>query len=120
MSQENSVVSSASLKLGGRVCLVGGLVLLVVWLSGLDAIVLALADNDEASEVEVVIKREALKLTDPRTYNASMHLEAVKTVDLTAPVDGYVRAVAAKAGQKIKAQREAGRLDDTRAALVLK
>jgi multidrug efflux system membrane fusion protein len=91
-----------------------------IWLSGLDAIVLALADNDEASELEVVIKREALKLTDPRTYNASMHLDAVKTVDLTAPVDGFVRAVSAKPGQKIKAQSEAVRLDETRAALILK
>jgi multidrug efflux pump subunit AcrA (membrane-fusion protein) len=120
MSQENSVMSSASLKLGGRVCLVGGLVMFGIWLSGLDAIVLALPDNDEASELEVVIKREALKLTDPRTYNASMHLDAVKTVDLTAPVDGYVRAVTAKPGQKIKAQSEAVRLDDTRAALIQK
>jgi multidrug efflux system membrane fusion protein len=49
-----------------------------------------------------------------------MHLDAVKTVDLTAPVDGYVRGVSAKAGQKIKAQSEAVRLDDSRAALVLK
>jgi multidrug efflux pump subunit AcrA (membrane-fusion protein) len=120
MSQENREMSSASLKLGGRVCLFGGLALLVVWLTGLDAIVAALADSDETSEVEVVIKREALKLTDPRTYSASMHLDAVKTVDLTAPVDGYVRSVTARPGQKIKAQSEAVRLDDSRAALVLK
>src|SRR5258708_1420045 len=120
MSQENSVMSSASLKLGGRVFLFGGLVVFGTWLSGWGAIVAAPADSDEASELEVVIKREALKLTDPRTYNASMHLDAVKTVDLTAPADGYIRAVTAKPGQKIKAQSEAVRLDDPRAALVLK
>jgi multidrug efflux system membrane fusion protein len=120
MSLENGVMSSASGKLAGRVCFFGGLLLLGVGLSGWDAIVLALADNDEPGELEVVIKREALKLTDPRTYSAAMHLEAVKTVDLTAPVDGYIRSVAAKSGQKIKAQSEAVRLDDTRAALVLK
>ena len=49
-----------------------------------------------------------------------MHLDAVRTVELTAPVDGYVRAVTAKPGQKLKAQGEALRLDDTRAALLLK
>jgi RND family efflux transporter MFP subunit len=120
MSQENSLMSGASLKLGVKVSLFGGLGVFAIWLSGWDAIVAAPADSDEASELEVVIKREALKLTDPRTYNASMHLDAVKTVDLTAPVDGYVRAVTAKPGQKIKAQSEAVRLDDTRAALILK
>lgn len=78
--------------------------------------------DDEAAkgELEVVIKREALKLTDPRTYKASLHLEAVRTIDLTAPVDGWVRTVSAKAGQKAKGQGEAVRLDDTRALLVLK
>ena len=120
MSQENGVMSNASRKLAGRVCLFGGVVLLGVWLCGWDALVAALADGDEPAELEVVIKREALKLTDPRTYSASMHLDAAKTVDLTAPSDGYIRTVSAKPGQKIKAQSEAVRLDDTRAALVLK
>src|SRR5262249_27745864 len=114
------VMSNASRKLAGRVCLFGGVVLVAAWLSGWDALVAALADGDETAELEVVIKREALKLTDPRTYSASMHLDAAKTVDLTAPSDGYVRTVSAKPGQKIKAQSEAVRLDDTRAALVLK
>jgi multidrug efflux pump subunit AcrA (membrane-fusion protein) len=49
-----------------------------------------------------------------------MHLEATKAVELTAPVDGYVRTVSAKSGQKLKAQGEAVRLDDARAALVLR
>lgn len=71
-------------------------------------------------ELEVVIKREALKLTDPRTYKASLHLEAVRTIDLTAPADGWLRTVSAKAGHKIKEQGEALRLDDSRALLVLK
>lgn len=84
----------------------------------------AFEGDDEArrdgTDLEVVIKREALKLTDPRTYRASLHLDATRTVELTSPVDGYVRGVTAKPGQKIKAQGEAVRLDDTRAALVLK
>ena len=77
-------------------------------------------DGKKEGELEVKIKREALKLTDPRTYKASMHLDAVRTVDLTAPVDGNVRTVTAKPGQKFKAQGETVRLDDARALLVLK
>jgi multidrug efflux system membrane fusion protein len=74
----------------------------------------------DAPELEVVLKREALKLTDPRTYRVSMHLDAVRTLDLTAPMDGYIRSIAAKPGQRIKAQSEVLRLDDTKAALLLK
>jgi len=78
------------------------------------------ASKADPAEMEVVLKREALKLTDPRTYRVSMHLDAVRTVELTAPVDGYVRTVSAKSGQKLKAQGELLRLDDTKAALLLK
>ncbi len=92
-------------------------------LAGLPAIGAALQEDEDkkdTAEQEVVIKREVLKLTDPRTYKASMHLEAVRTLDLTAPVDGYVRTISVKPGQKLKAQGEALRLDDARAALVVK
>lgn len=92
-------------------------------LLGLPAVVAAYQESDEVSspaEQEVIIKREVLKLTDPRTYKASMHLDAVRTVELTAPVDAYVRGVSAKPGQKLKVQGEAVRLDDGRAAHVLK
>jgi multidrug efflux system membrane fusion protein len=101
-----------------------GRLLFGVGLLALPAMVWAVQNEDDASkkegELEVVIKREALKLTDPRSYRVSMHLDAVRTVELTAPVDGYVRAVSAKPGQKLKVQGEVLRLDDARAALVLK
>ncbi|HLJ12085.1 MAG TPA: hypothetical protein VKU82_12900, partial [Planctomycetaceae bacterium] len=100
-----------------------GILFLGFLLLGLPAVVVAFQDDGEkkdAAELEVVIKREALKLTDPRTYKVSMHLEAVRSVDLTAPADGVVRAVTVKPGQKLKSQGEAARLDDSRAALVLK
>lgn len=84
------------------------------------AVVSAIQDEDSNAEVEVVIKREAIKLTDPRTYYVSMHVQAVKAVDFTAPADGIVRTVTARPGQKLKKEGEAIRLDDTRAALVLK
>ena len=103
----------------------GGKLLLGIGLLTLPAMVWALQNDDDPSrkdsgELEVVIKREALKLTDPHSYRVAMHLEAVRTVVLAAPADGYVRAVTAKPGQKLKAQGEALRLDDTRAALLLK
>jgi multidrug efflux system membrane fusion protein len=98
--------------------------LLAVGLFSLPAIVWAVQNEEDSSkkegELEVVIKREALKLTDPRSYRVSMHLDAVRSVELTAPVDGYVRAVSAKPGQKLKVQGEVLRLDDSRAALLLK
>ncbi|MFN0053368.1 MAG: efflux RND transporter periplasmic adaptor subunit [Planctomycetales bacterium] len=71
-------------------------------------------------EQEVVIKREALQLTDPRRYRASMHLQAARSVALIAPVDGFVRTVSAKPQQKVNPQNEVIRLDDQRANLVLK
>lgn len=83
-------------------------------------------DDDSASkksnsnEQEVVIKREALKLTDPKVYRVSMHLQAARTLALTAPVDGWIRSVAAKPQQKVVQQGEVIRLDDRRAELVLK
>lgn len=116
-------------KLARKSWLFGGLLPLGIllggfWLAGLPAIVAAFQEAEDPSkkegEQEVVIKREVLKLTDPRTYKVSLHLAAVRSVDLTAPTDGYIRNVAAKAGQRLKAQSEAVRLDDARAALVQK
>src|SRR6516164_2579416 len=82
-----------------------GRMLWAVGLVALPAMVFAVQNSEDDSsrkepgELEVVIKREALKLTDPRTYSVSMHLDAVRAVELTAPVDGYVRSVSAKPGQ---------------------
>jgi multidrug efflux system membrane fusion protein len=99
------------------------LLVLGTLLAGLPAMVVAFQEDEEKkdpSEQEVVIKREVLKLTDPRTYKTSMHLEAVRSLELTAPVDGHIRTVSVKPGQKLKLQGEAVRLDDARAALVVK
>lgn len=74
----------------------------------------------KAGEQEVVIKREALKLTDPKVYRASLHLQAARTLVLTAPADGVVRTVTAKPGMKLNQQAETIRLDDSRQSLVLK
>ena len=101
---------------------IGAALLLAGFFVGLPAIGAVFQDDDkkDSAEQEVVIKREVLKLTDPRSYKASMHLEAARTLDLTTPVDGYLRTVSARPGQKLKAQGEAARLDDARAVLVVK
>ena len=68
---------------------IGAALLLAGFFVGLPAIGAVFQDDDkkDSAEQEVVIKREVLKLTDPRSYKASMHLEAARTLDLTAPVD---------------------------------
>jgi RND family efflux transporter MFP subunit len=71
-------------------------------------------------EQEVVIKREALKLTDPGTYQVSLSLKPGRLLVLTAPVDGLVRTVSVKSPQKVNQQSEAFRLDDRRSELLLK
>lgn len=101
-------------RIPARILLLGAVLLAV------PAIVSALQDDESAAEVEVVIKREAIKLTDPRTYHVSMHLDAVKAIDFIAPADGKLRTVTAKPGQKMKSEGEAFRLDDTRVELILK
>src|SRR5262245_59484789 len=65
-----------------------------------------------SGETEVVIKREALKLTDPKVYRVSMHLQPARSLPLTAPIDGWVRTVSTKPQQKVVQQAEAVRLDD--------
>ena len=64
--------------------------------------------------------REALKLTDPKVYRASLHLQAARTLVLTAPADGVVRTITAKPGSKLNQQGETIRLDDHRQTIVLK
>lgn len=72
------------------------------------------------NELEVTVKREALRVVDQREYKASLHLSAIRSVDLVANTEGIVRAVLVKPGQKVKPQTEAARMDDARAALLLK
>lgn len=108
------------------IAVLGGVSLLCAGLIGAPLIAFGFQDDDAQPakkapvEQEVVIKREALKITDPAVYKATMHLDPARSLELTAPTDGVVRTVSAKPGQKVKQQAEAIRLDDSRAALVLK
>lgn len=76
--------------------------------------------KSDTGDQEVVIKREAVRLTDPKSYRASMHLRPARMVSLTAPVDGVVRGISVKPQQKVTQQAEALRLDDRRSEVVLK
>ncbi|MSR56554.1 MAG: HlyD family efflux transporter periplasmic adaptor subunit [Planctomycetaceae bacterium] len=75
---------------------------------------------DPPSEQAVTIKRDAVRLTDPKIYRVSMHLQAARSLNLTAPADGYVRTISAKPQQKLAQQAEVMRFDEQRSALVLK
>lgn len=80
----------------------------------------AAAGRAQAGEQEVVIKREALRLTDPKTYRTAMHLQSARSLVLTAPVDGYVRTLSVRPQQKMIQQAEILRMDDRRTELTLK
>lgn len=69
---------------------------------------------------EVIIKREALKLTDPQHYKVALYLEPVRQVDLTAPVAGLVQSVSARLGQREAKGAEAFRLENAQAGLILR
>lgn len=62
----------------------------------------------------VTIKREALTLTDPAKYNVPLKTVPVKSVEITSPMEGYVRQVQIAPGDRVSAQAEALRMDDLR------
>lgn len=69
---------------------------------------------------DVVIRREAIKLTDPQVYRIPLQLSAGKLLELTASADGQVHVVHVKPGQKVAKETEAFRLDDARSTLALR
>lgn len=62
---------------------------------------------------QVLVKREAARLTDPAKYRSHLSLEPVQSITLTAPFDGVIRQIAVKANGQVKAQQEVVRLDNT-------
>lgn len=80
----------------------------------------AAAKEGSPSDQEVILKRQAVHLTDPKVYRASLSLQAAKSLTLTATADGHVRTISVKPQQKLAAQGEVVRFDDQRAGLVLK
>jgi biotin carboxyl carrier protein len=68
---------------------------------------------------QVTVKREALHIDPPHKYKVNLALEPIRSVTLTAPVDGIVRQAEGKPNSKIQAQTEVIRLDTTVAKLHL-
>lgn len=69
---------------------------------------------------QVVIRREAVRLTNPQHYQVALQLTPAKVIEVRAPVDGVLQSVNIKPGQKIGKGNELIRLDDSRSALLLK
>lgn len=74
----------------------------------------------EGTGHEVAIKREALTIVPTETYKVPLQLLPAKTLDVTAPLDGFVRSVTAQPGQKLPKEADPVRLDDTRPSLILR
>lgn len=62
---------------------------------------------------QVLVKREAARLTDPDKYRSHLFLEPIQSLTLAAPFDGVIRQVAVKTNGQVKAQQEVVRLDNT-------
>ncbi|WP_146372974.1 efflux RND transporter periplasmic adaptor subunit [Symmachiella macrocystis] len=75
------------------------------------------ADAEEAPAA-LVIKRRAVVLEDPRTYQIPMRLEPVRSIAVIAPVDGIVQSVHVKPGDLLPSQGDVVRMDDTRTELL--
>lgn len=66
---------------------------------------------------QVVVKRETPRILPPQDYRVPLILEPYTFFTLTAPHDGLVRQVSAKAGQKLISQADLVRFDNTEARL---
>lgn len=77
--------------------------------------------GSEAPEVgqPVVIQRQGMRLIPREHYQIPLQLQAAKMVRIVAPVDGFVREVRFKPGDKADAQAEFVRLDNTEQSLVV-
>jgi biotin carboxyl carrier protein len=73
----------------------------------------------EPTSAEIVIRRQPIHLRPAEKYQVSMHLEPVRTVRLAAPMDGTVKTVLHKAGDKLESEAEIIRLDATEKNLQL-
>lgn len=62
---------------------------------------------------QVLVKREAARLTDPEKYRAHLYLEPVQSITLAAPFDGVIRQISVKINGQVKSQQELIRLDNT-------
>ncbi len=62
---------------------------------------------------QVLVKREAARLTNPDKYRSHLYLEPIQSLTLAAPFDGVIRQIAVKTNGQVKSQQEVVRLDNT-------
>ncbi len=62
---------------------------------------------------QVLVKREAARLTNPDKYRTSLALEPIQSITLAAPFDGVIRQISVKTNGAVKYQQELVRLDNT-------
>ncbi|MGE3316446.1 MAG: efflux RND transporter periplasmic adaptor subunit [Planctomycetaceae bacterium] len=77
--------------------------------------------KDEAPEAgkPIVITRQGVRLIPREHYQIPLQLQPAKLARLTASVDGIVREVRAKTGDKVEATAEFARLDNTEQQLLV-
>ena len=68
---------------------------------------------------QVVIQREAIKVSDPKKYQISLQLKASPQVEITAEVDGLITRIHSKPGRRIDKNSEVISFDQRRAELEL-
>jgi multidrug efflux pump subunit AcrA (membrane-fusion protein) len=68
------------------------------------------AASDSAGK-PAIIERSALVIRPAESFRAPLHLEAVKSIELSARRDGVVSSVLSKLGDKVQAQAEIVRMD---------
>ena len=70
-----------------------------------------------AEGTEVTLERQALSLVDGKAYQVPLQLRAERSVTVTASAEGILRSLVVKPGDKVGAQLELARIDDTLARL---
>ncbi|MES2789744.1 MAG: HlyD family efflux transporter periplasmic adaptor subunit [Planctomycetota bacterium] len=83
-----------------------------VWCGQLAFLGLILVQSSWLLAQDVTLKREAISISDPKGYQVPLRTVPTKVLEITAPADGVIRQVLAKAGAKVLSQSEACRFDD--------
>jgi len=88
----------------------------VVWNILLSSCVLACWQASAQAQLQVAIKRDAVNLISPENFRSPLSLQATRSVDIRAHVEGLVQNVRIKPGAKVSAQEELIRIDSAQAA----
>ncbi|MBL4886102.1 MAG: efflux RND transporter periplasmic adaptor subunit [Planctomycetaceae bacterium] len=79
----------------------------------------ATAQEDSDEVTQVVIKRDAIHLMNPKEFQISIHLAPVNLLEIRAKLEGVVQNIRVKLGQDVKSQEELIQIDSTYTKKVL-